>query len=112
MHRPRLTRFCFPRPSRGTLVPLYPTLGGQLGAIAREYGLPSTGGLVLYLVELAQAGAVNPLGDALLGGPRIGEEAWQLLWGQLFEPPRIPDAPDFSRTSSGTGYSEEEEEEN
>ena len=65
---------------------------------------------MLYLVELAQAGTANPSGDALLGGPRIGEEAWQLLWGQLFEAPRIPNAPGFSRTSSGTGYSEEEEE--
>lgn len=33
------------------MIPLYPTLSLQLSAIAREYGLPSTGGMVLYLVE-------------------------------------------------------------
>lgn len=58
-----------------------------MAAIAREYGLPSTGGIALYLVELNQE-QQNPLGDALVGGPRIGDEAWQLLWGQLFVPPQ------------------------
>lgn len=71
--------------SRGTLIPLHSTLAGQMAAIAREYGLPSTGGIALYLVELNQE-QHNPLSDALVGGPRIGDEAWQLLWGQLFAP--------------------------
>jgi hypothetical protein len=69
---------------RGTLVPLYPTLAGQVVAIAREYGLPSTGGIVLYLVEDSHV-APAPPGLAGVGGPRIGEEAWTLLWAHLFE---------------------------
>jgi len=54
---------------RGTLVPLHPTLASQLGAIAREFSLPSTGGMILYLIT-----AEN---DA---GPRITDDAWRMLW--------------------------------
>ncbi|GJJ09940.1 hypothetical protein Clacol_004164 [Clathrus columnatus] len=57
---------------RGTLIPLYPTLRSQLGAIAREYSLPSTGGLVLYLSQVAPDGTND--------GPRISDEVWKLLW--------------------------------
>ncbi|SGZ31592.1 BQ5605_C045g12210 [Microbotryum silenes-dioicae] len=76
---------------RGTLVPLYPTLSSQLAAIAREYGLPSTGGIVIYLLSTIDPFSVTatPLpGSAGLAGaegPRIGEEAWSLLWSRLFE---------------------------
>ncbi|CAO1633612.1 unnamed protein product [Parajaminaea phylloscopi] len=59
---------------RGTLLPLYPTLNGQLYAIAREHGLPSIGGLSIYLCED---------GDGNLG-PRIGDAAWQALWSSFF----------------------------
>ncbi|GAA5970541.1 hypothetical protein JCM11641_007347 [Rhodosporidiobolus odoratus] len=72
---------------RGILVPLYPTLPSQLAAIAREYGLPSTGGLVLYLLSTADPNSQGPLpgaaGLAGEGGPRISEGAWDLLWSQL-----------------------------
>ncbi|WFD25428.1 hypothetical protein MNAN1_000390 [Malassezia nana] len=60
---------------RGTLLPLYPTLGGQLYAIAREYGLPSVGGISLYLVD---DGSGNE-------GPRIGDSTWAALWSGFFE---------------------------
>ncbi|KEI41902.1 uncharacterized protein L969DRAFT_14113 [Mixia osmundae IAM 14324] len=71
-------------PLRGTLVPLYPTLSGQVAAIAREYGLPSTGGIVVYLLETISS-ANGPLASLIgEGGPRIGEDAWELLWAQLF----------------------------
>ena len=60
---------------RGTLLPLYPTLGGQLYAIAREYGLPSVGGISLYLVDDGQGG----------DGPRIGDSTWATLWSSFFE---------------------------
>ena len=70
---------------RGTLIPLYPTLAGQVGAIAREYGLPSTGGIVVYLVETSSPLVDGGMGHAFIGGPRIGDEAWSLLWSQLFE---------------------------
>ncbi|GAA6003683.1 hypothetical protein JCM10207_003545 [Rhodosporidiobolus poonsookiae] len=73
---------------RGTLVPLYPTLSSQLAAIAREYGLPSTGGLVLYLLSTTDPYSQGPMsgaaGFAGEGGPRINEAAWNLLWSQLF----------------------------
>ncbi|GAA6054677.1 hypothetical protein JCM3770_006382 [Rhodotorula araucariae] len=72
---------------RGILVPLYPTLSSQLAAIAREYGLPSTGGLVLYLLSTTNPATQQPFpqaaGFAGDGGPRISEGAWNLLWGQL-----------------------------
>lgn len=35
---------------RGVMVPVYSTLHSQLSAIAREYALPSTLGMVLYLI--------------------------------------------------------------
>ncbi|KWU45499.1 hypothetical protein RHOSPDRAFT_32800 [Rhodotorula sp. JG-1b] len=72
---------------RGTLVPLYRTLSSQLAAIAREYGLPSSGGLVLYLLSTSDPATQAPLPQAAAlsgdGGPRIGEHAWNMLWGQL-----------------------------
>lgn len=76
---------------RGTLVPLYPTLSSQLAAIAREYGLPSTGGLVVYLLSTIDPSSAVPQplpgssGFAGEGGPRISEAAWSLLWSRLFE---------------------------
>ena len=74
---------------RGTLLPLYPTLGGQLYAIAREYGLPSVGGISLYLMD---DGSGND-------GPRIGDSTWAALWSGFFEeerdaPPPMPDLSD------------------
>ncbi|KAG8834351.1 hypothetical protein FRC17_009119 [Serendipita sp. 399] len=54
---------------RGTLVPLHPTLSSQMGAIAREYSLPSTGGMILYLITTEN----DP-------GPRITDDAWRMLW--------------------------------
>lgn len=80
-----------PHCRRGTLVPLYPTLSSQLAAIAREYGLPSTGGLVIYLLSTSDpssatnAALPDTAGLAGEGGPRIGEEAWSLLWERLFQ---------------------------
>ncbi|GAA5932757.1 hypothetical protein JCM3775_002228 [Rhodotorula graminis] len=72
---------------RGTLVPLYPTLSSQLAAIAREYGLPSSGGLVLYLLSTTDPATQQPFpqsaGFAGEGGPRISDGAWNLLWAQL-----------------------------
>jgi len=53
---------------RGTLVPLHPTLTSQLGAIAREFSLPSTGGMILYLITTDN----DP-------GPRITDDAWRML---------------------------------
>ncbi len=66
---------------RGTLVPLLPTLQGQLWAIAKEYALPSTVGMILYLVSSAP----SPNPDTTLTssdepGPRLSEDIWKHLW--------------------------------
>lgn len=60
---------------RGSLLPLYPTLGGQLYAIAREYGLPSVGGLAIFLVDDGEGNL----------GPRVGDAAWASLWARYFD---------------------------
>ena len=72
---------------RGTLVPLHRSLQGQLTAIAKEYALPSTLGLVLYLVSSTPGpNTVNPTPnrDATLQewesegqGPRISDAIWK-----------------------------------
>ncbi|EPQ60104.1 hypothetical protein GLOTRDRAFT_118518 [Gloeophyllum trabeum ATCC 11539] len=79
---------------RGTLVPLYPTLQSQLGAIAKEYALPSTVGMILYLVSTTprRQGALSPQQSIDMGhggmegeepGPRLSEEIWKLLWSRV-----------------------------
>ena len=70
--------------NRGTLVPLLPTLQGQLWAIAKEYALPSTAGMILYLVSSAP----SPNPDATLTtpdepGPRLSEDIWKHLWTRV-----------------------------
>ncbi|KAJ7492167.1 hypothetical protein FB451DRAFT_1501852 [Mycena latifolia] len=68
---------------RGTLVPVHPTLQSQLGAIAREYALPSTAGLVLYLVSQQQP-TEKSYGDELdEPGPRLSEDIWRHLWTRI-----------------------------
>ncbi|WFD05043.1 hypothetical protein MVES1_000368 [Malassezia vespertilionis] len=74
---------------RGILLPLYPTLGGQLYALAREYGLPSIGGISLYLQD-------NGSGE---GGPRIGDATWATLWSAFFEEPAHDADGDRSNTA-------------
>jgi hypothetical protein len=73
---------------RGTLVPLLPTLQGQLWAIAKEYALPSTAGMILYLVSSAP----SPNPDTTSGttsttpdepGPRLSEDIWKHLWTRV-----------------------------
>ncbi|CAE6455445.1 unnamed protein product [Rhizoctonia solani] len=57
--------------SSGLLVPLFPTLFAQLAAIAKEFSLPSTTGLCLYL-HLTDAPET----------PRITDDVWPLLWSR------------------------------
>lgn len=61
---------------QGTLMPLFPTMYGQLTVIAREFNFPSTTGLCLYL-HMAENG--------LAASPRISDETWPMLWGHLFD---------------------------
>lgn len=69
---------------RGTLVPLLPTLQSQLSAIAKEYALPSTAGMILYLVSSApnpspEADWTEPDGP----GPRLSDDIWKHLWTRV-----------------------------
>ena len=67
---------------RGVLVPVYSTLQSQLTAIAREYALPSTVGMVLYLITtLNVASNEEP-------GPRISEDIWKHIWTRLLRAER------------------------
>ncbi|KAG8693235.1 hypothetical protein FRC09_010645, partial [Ceratobasidium sp. 395] len=59
------------RIANGLLIPLFPALFAQLTAIAKEFSLPSTTGLCLYL----------HLPDAPTA-PRITDETWPLLWSR------------------------------
>lgn len=58
-----------------------PTLVAQISAISKAYGLPSTGGIALYLLSVS---TTLPNSGFAEEGPRIGEEAWGILWGSLF----------------------------
>lgn len=77
---------------RGTLVPVYATLQAQLGAIAKEYALPSTAGLILYLTTTVQSSNVHRSDphsaqsnddDETEPGPRLSEEVWKHLWTRV-----------------------------
>jgi hypothetical protein len=82
---------------RGTLVALQSTLHAQLVVIAREYALPSTIGIVLYLVTTSPQSRQNgPLpssptsGDAGGGapGPRLSEVIWKHIWTRVLRAER------------------------
>ncbi|KAG8987193.1 hypothetical protein FRB93_004907 [Tulasnella sp. JGI-2019a] len=59
----------------GTLVPLQTTLFGQVNSIAREFGLPSTIGVCLYLQVTEGPHAFSP---------RLSDETWSALWAPFF----------------------------
>ena len=100
---------------RGTLVPLHQSLQGQLTAIAKEYALPSTIGLVLYLVSSTPSpNALNPAPnrDATLQeweneeqGPRISEAIWRHIWIRVLKVEREDSASSSSRVGTpDVGY--------
>ncbi|PPQ72136.1 hypothetical protein CVT24_002407 [Panaeolus cyanescens] len=73
---------------RGTLVPVHSTLQAQLGAIAKEYALPSTAGLVLYLISSSPSSQTSPGYDPSASideepGPRLSEDIWRHLWTRV-----------------------------
>ena len=71
---------------------VHPTLQSQMVAIAREYALPSTGGMILYLI------ADGP-------GPRITDEAWKMLWSRVRRADREAAGPGPLSISGGSNYS-------
>ncbi|KAF9654383.1 hypothetical protein BDM02DRAFT_3106746 [Thelephora ganbajun] len=95
---------------RGTLVPLHQSLQGQLTAIAKEYALPSTIGLVLYLVSSTPGpNTVNPTPyrDATLQewenegqGPRISEAIWRHIWIRVLKVEKEDSVPFSSRAGT------------
>ncbi|TBU62165.1 hypothetical protein BD310DRAFT_974717 [Dichomitus squalens] len=93
---------------RGVLIPVYPTLPSQLNAIAKEYALPSTVGLVLYLVNSSPAAhASMRLGNMSEEdggpGPRISEDIWRHIWVRVLKAER--DEPPLSSTrTNGLGF--------
>ena len=100
---------------RGTLVPLHQSLQGQLTAIAKEYALPSTIGLVLYLVSSTPSlNTLNPTPnrDATLQeweneeqGPRISEAVWRHIWIRVLKVERDDSASFSSRVGTpDVGY--------
>ncbi|KAI5830851.1 hypothetical protein K523DRAFT_371858 [Schizophyllum commune Tattone D] len=60
----------------GILLPLFPTIFGQLTAIAKEFNFPSTAGLCLYL-------HIHENGITMT--PRISDDAWPLVWSHAFD---------------------------
>ncbi|KAI0750809.1 hypothetical protein C8Q80DRAFT_1154002 [Daedaleopsis nitida] len=79
------------RLSNGILLPLYPTLNSQLGAIAREFSFPSISGLCVYLHTTHSGVALSP---------RVSEDTWPLLWSHLFDA-RSPSLPAAQLPISG-----------
>ncbi|KAJ7179106.1 hypothetical protein C8R46DRAFT_1187542 [Mycena filopes] len=78
------------RLSQGLLMPLFPTMYGQLTAIAREYNFPSTAGLCLYL---------HFTDNGITVTPRISDDSWQMIWSHAFDP--APGAAHHSLPISG-----------
>lgn len=78
---------------RGTLVPVHASLQSQLGAIAKEYALPSTAGLILYLVSSAKSPeqrgptpGLEPHEDLMEEpGPRLSEDIWKHVWTRVIK---------------------------
>ncbi|KAH9897903.1 hypothetical protein C8Q73DRAFT_377037 [Cubamyces lactineus] len=94
---------------RGILVPVYPTLQSQLAAIAKEYALPSTVGLVLYLINSSPAAQASMrLGNITedegeAPGPRISEDIWRHIWVRVLKAGREEPPPSAVRTK-GLGF--------
>lgn len=86
---------------RGRLLPLQPTLGSMLVVIAREFGLPSTTGLSVYLGPQGYAESVSAADD---GGPLITQDSWATLFGAgimgVTDSPRSGSIKRFPRAST------------
>ncbi|KAH6916665.1 hypothetical protein BKA70DRAFT_1250221 [Coprinopsis sp. MPI-PUGE-AT-0042] len=85
---------------RGTLVPVHSSLQAQLAAIAKEYALPSTAGMILYLVSSgsSSSAAQSPTASSSSHshswgmedqqdepGPRLSEDIWRHLWIRVLQ---------------------------
>ncbi|EIN14411.1 hypothetical protein PUNSTDRAFT_140710 [Punctularia strigosozonata HHB-11173 SS5] len=86
-----------PQFRRGVVVPLHQSLQLQLAAIAREYALPSTSGLVLYLVLSSPGAAFEGVPDDE-PGPRVSEDMWKHVWIRALKAEREDFGPSRSAT--------------
>ncbi|KAF8624232.1 hypothetical protein AX15_005995 [Amanita polypyramis BW_CC] len=68
---------------RGILVPVFANFQSQLAAIAREYALPSTAGIILYLVTSLNGGAEPLEEQPNEPGPRLSEGIWKHIWTRV-----------------------------
>ncbi|KIM67962.1 hypothetical protein SCLCIDRAFT_7453 [Scleroderma citrinum Foug A] len=62
------------RLSQGILMPLFPSMSGQLNAIAREFNFPNTLGISLYCKVITNGTTMSP---------RISEYSWKYLCSLL-----------------------------
>jgi len=69
---------------RGRLIPLQPTMGSMLLSIAREFGLPSTRGLGLYLVVAgsSSSSSSSTVSTDECAGPLISSGTWTTIFPQ------------------------------
>ena len=79
-----------PQFRRGILVTLQSTLQAQLVVIAKEYALPSTFGMVLYLVRSSPQDNTSSSRDrdAMEPGPRLSEDMWKHIWTRVLRAER------------------------
>ncbi|RXW24720.1 hypothetical protein EST38_g1165 [Candolleomyces aberdarensis] len=60
------------RLSQGLIMPLFPTMYGQLTAIAREFNFPSSAGICLYYCYSEHGITMTP---------RLSDDIWPTIWG-------------------------------
>ena len=84
---------------RGILVPVYPNFQSQLAAIAKEYALPSTAGIILYLVS----SNASPDDDeqSTEPGPRLSEDVWKHIWTRVVNADHQSQFPQLYRLGDG-----------
>ena len=90
------------------MIPVYPTLQSQLTAIAKEYALPSTVGVVLYLINSSPtAQASMKLGNVSEEdgepGPRISDDIWRHIWVRVLKAERDDQSLSVSSRPTGLG---------
>lgn len=92
---------------RGRLLPLQPTIGSMLLCIAREYGLPSTLGVSLYLVVPSSSSASSSSSTASVdecAGPLISPSTWSTLFSNyLHTAPSRSSSPSQTPTKTHGG---------
>ncbi|KAH0591203.1 hypothetical protein H2248_001296 [Termitomyces sp. 'cryptogamus'] len=93
---------------RGILVPVHSNLQFQLNAIAKEYALPSTAGMILYLVSSVKSSQSSPTPEIFSDetdepGPRLSEDTWRHLWTRILKAEQRDDVfmPPQSRSRLG-----------